>query len=342
MLLLEFVGLDRVADRFRHLLAFGVHDHAVRHDLLVGRHAARGAAFQQGGLEPAAMLVAAFHVDVRLPRCVVNDAALAQREGVRRAGVEPDVEHVGDFLPAFRRDAGAGKEIGVRRGEPSVHAGLLDGGLDVGVELVGLILGKRGSVRLALGVDEQRDRHAPIALARDQPVGPALDHRGEAVAASGREEFGIGDGLHRQFAQRLAGVDRFVHCDKPLRRGAADDGGFRAPGVGIADRRDAAREQVAALGEQADHFVIRLARLAALLARGDDDIETLERLGHIVRIATIRIDDLADLLRRVAGSDPDLEVILAVGRRGVHEAGTSVVGDMLAGKHRHRVLEERR
>ena len=341
VLFLELIRFDRVADRFRHLLAIGVNHHAVGDDMLVWRHAARGAAFQKRGLEPAAVLVGAFHVDVRLPRGIVDDAALAQSKGMRRAGIEPDVEDVGDLFPAFRRDAGAGEEICVRRGEPSVHAGSPDSGLDVRVELVGLLARQCGGVRLAFCVDEQRNRHAPVALARDQPVRPALNHGGETVAACRREELGVGDGLHREFAQRLAGMHRLVHRDKPLRRGAADDRCLGAPGVGIADRRDAAGEEVAALGEEADDFVVRLARLAALLAGRDDDVEALERFGHIVRIATIGIDDLADLLRRVAGGEPDVEVILAVRRRGVYEAGAGVVGDVITGEHRDSMLEER-
>ena len=37
-----------------------------------------------------------------------------------------------------------------------------------------------------LRVHEQRDRHAPGALARDAPVGPAFDHAGDALLAPGR------------------------------------------------------------------------------------------------------------------------------------------------------------
>ena len=36
---------------------------------------------------------------------------------------------------------------------------------------------------VALLAHEHRDRHAPGALARDHPVGPALDHAGDAVLA---------------------------------------------------------------------------------------------------------------------------------------------------------------
>ena len=50
-------------------------------------------------------------------------------------------------------------------------------------------------------LDEQRDRHAPGALAADHPVGALLDHRSDAVAALLRNEAGVGDGVHRELAQ---------------------------------------------------------------------------------------------------------------------------------------------
>ena len=55
-----------------------------------------------------------------------------------------------------------------------------------------------------LPVDEQRDRHAPGALAAEHPVGPLLDHRAEAVAAFLGHEASVGDGLHRELAERWA------------------------------------------------------------------------------------------------------------------------------------------
>ena len=39
-------------------------------------------------------------------------------------------------------------------------------------------------------VQEEGDRHAPVALARDAPVGTVGDHRVQARLAPGREEFG--------------------------------------------------------------------------------------------------------------------------------------------------------
>ena len=70
------------------------------HQRVVGRPAPRAASFQQGGLEPAAMLVRAFEIDVRRPGCVFTHLAVggAQGEGVGRARIEPDIEDVVDLL----------------------------------------------------------------------------------------------------------------------------------------------------------------------------------------------------------------------------------------------------
>ena len=86
----------RVAERLRHLAAVLVHGEAMGDDGVVGRAAARAAAFEQRGMEPAAMLVGAFEIDVGRPFEV---GPVLQREGVRRAGIEPDVEDVHDLVP---------------------------------------------------------------------------------------------------------------------------------------------------------------------------------------------------------------------------------------------------
>ena len=144
---------------------------------VVGRAAAGAAGLQHRGVEPAAVLVGALEVDARRPDAV---GAVAEREGVGGAGVEPDVEDVGDLLPVVVRvvvgeEAGLGVVL-----EPGVGALVLEGLLDAGVDgRVAQDLG--GAVGLAF--DEAGERHAPGALAREHPVGAGLDHREEAVAA---------------------------------------------------------------------------------------------------------------------------------------------------------------
>ena len=53
---------DRVAERLRHLAALLVEHEAVGQHHVEGRDAARAAALQQRGMEPAAMLVGAFEI----------------------------------------------------------------------------------------------------------------------------------------------------------------------------------------------------------------------------------------------------------------------------------------
>ena len=74
-------------------------------------------------MEPAAMLVGAFEIDVGRPFQV---GAVLQREGVGRARIEPDVENVGDLLP-FRRVVIAEKAFLGALGKPGIGALGLEG-----------------------------------------------------------------------------------------------------------------------------------------------------------------------------------------------------------------------
>src|ERR1019366_5242029 len=96
-------------------------------------------------MEPAAVLVAAFEIhhgvlaaiDLALDAGELREMnRVLQHEGVRRAGVEPDVENVVDLFPAVVR-ALAEETLGGPRLIPGVGALLLEGlddaDLDLGV-----------------------------------------------------------------------------------------------------------------------------------------------------------------------------------------------------------------
>ncbi len=141
-------------------------------------------------------------------------------------------------------------------------------------------------------VDEQRDRHAPRALAGEHPVGPPFDHRADAVAALLGDELDAGDLGQRDFAQRLAGFERaalvvpplaraaldrldrmgLVHRHEPLRGAAEDHLGLRAPrvGVGMLVVR-ARREQRAGLAQ------VRADRAVGGVELGVDDASPARR-----------------------------------------------------------------
>ena len=96
------------------------------------------------------------------------------------AGINPHIQRVvglgGGFGPCPAGRLERGPEFGGGFLEPDIRAVLLDqrGGVahDLGVE-----------DRVALRVVERRDRHAPGALARDAPVGPAFDGGLDAALA---------------------------------------------------------------------------------------------------------------------------------------------------------------
>src|SRR5204862_3210065 len=79
---------------------------------------------------------------------------------------------------------------------PGVGALLLEG---VGDALADLRILEDFGRAVGLLAHEHRDRHAPGALARDHPVGPAFDHAGDAVLAGGWHP-----ARRRDFAQRDA------------------------------------------------------------------------------------------------------------------------------------------
>jgi hypothetical protein len=98
------------------------------------------------------------------------------------AGIEPHVEGVADLvvLAGFGTEQLGGVEL-----EPGLDAFLLDALGDFFHQLDGARVQLAGFL-----VEEEGDRHAPVALARDAPVGAVGDHGVQARLAPGREELG--------------------------------------------------------------------------------------------------------------------------------------------------------
>ena len=89
--------------------------------------------------------------------------------------------------------------------------------------------------------DEERHRHAPLALARQRPVRPVGDHAVQARLAPAGIELRRLDAAQRGRAQRLRGLGavvprHVVHAGEPLRRRAKDDRRLVAPAVHVAVR----------------------------------------------------------------------------------------------------------
>ncbi len=121
----------RVAERLRHLAPVLVEREAVGQHDVERRDAAGAAAFEQRGVKPAAVLVGALEIHHGVVAAVLPAAdagegrkalRVLQREGVGRAGVEPDVEDVVDLLPVLarraRRESARGRRPRTRRRRP--------------------------------------------------------------------------------------------------------------------------------------------------------------------------------------------------------------------------------
>ena len=102
----DLLRRDDVAERLRHLLALLVQHEAVRQHDVVGRAAARAAAFQQRGMEPAAMLVRAFEIHDLVGAAVAHamDAGEAGKccgSSSVKACVEPESNHTSSTSSIF-------------------------------------------------------------------------------------------------------------------------------------------------------------------------------------------------------------------------------------------------
>src|SRR5690606_14698510 len=154
-------------------------------DRVVRCASARAAGFEQRGMEPAAMLVGAFEIDVRRP---LEVRPVLEREGMRGAGIEPDVEDVPDLRPAVLVVAAFQEPLLGAFRKPGISAFLLEGVKNAGVDHLVL-------ENFAILIDEYADGNAPGTLARKHPVGPLLDHGAKARLAGGGHEAGFVNGL---------------------------------------------------------------------------------------------------------------------------------------------------
>ncbi len=164
-----------IAERLRHFAPVLVEHEAMGEHDVERRAAARAAAFQKRRLKPAAMLVGAFEIHHDLVAAVrlaldMGEARemprIFQHEGMRRAGIEPDIENIVDLLPALVGEL-AEKALARARLVPGIGAFGLERLDDADIDL-GIVEDFDRTVRLFL--DEHRDRHAPGALPRDHPV----------------------------------------------------------------------------------------------------------------------------------------------------------------------------
>src|SRR5262249_60535297 len=137
---------------------------------------------------------------------------------VAASGAEPDVEPIVVLPPFVVVVIGLEEARGGASRIPGVGALLLEGAADARVDARVVEDLDRTVARLA---HEHGDRHAPGALARDHPVGSALDHAGDAVLALWRPPARDLGAFERAVAQRIARLGMAGRVRDPLCPGAA-------------------------------------------------------------------------------------------------------------------------
>ena len=268
------------------------------------------------------MLVGAFQIEIGTRAAfVAHGVRAAHHMPMGGAGIEPDIEGVGDL---FVLCSFLAEQLGCVELRPGLDAALLD--------TLRHLLHQLDGTRVQLAaflVQEERDRHAPGALARDAPVRAPGDHAVQARLAPGRDELGLLDGVQRAAAQRAAVVSDLVHTDEPLRRGAVDQRRLVPPAVHVAVLDRLVLEQRADLGELFDDRRVGLPDELAAEERQVRDVDTvaLHRAENVVILHAVVL----------AGA----EVVLAVGRRRVDDTGTGTGFHVVGQVDRGEALVER-
>jgi hypothetical protein len=185
----------------------------------------------------------------------------------------------------------------------------------------------------AVLVQEEGQRHAPAALAADAPVGPVRDHVVQARPAVLGVEAGLLDRLERELAQRLGrlvlceNAVALVHADEPLRGGAVDHRRLVAPAVWVAVGDALGGQQAFGMVERGDDVGHRLPDVAAA------------EEGEVRRVAAVALHRVQDVVVGHAVCDAGVEVVHAVGGRGVDEAGAVFRGRVVGQVDRRQAAE---
>ena len=168
----------------------------------------------------------------------------------------------------------------------------------------------------AVGAGVAGDRHAPVALAADAPVGTLLDHGANAVGGMRRIPLDV---LADLLASLLAQTG-LVHRDKPLVGGTEEHRMLAAPAVRIAVRDLLLEDQGAALAQELDD--VRVGLVGIHTAEGATGAKLLT--GVELAVVVDRHADVGDALLE-AGK----VVVDAVSGRVVDDTGTVIDTDVI-------------
>src|ERR1043166_4338059 len=258
----------------------------------------RGAPFgchrcQQRRLKPASMLVAAFEIHIR---GVSERLVLPQYGAMAYAGLKPHVHDVG-ALREVRRTARGTLDVA----KQFAHAAL-EPNVDAFLRHVLAELEDQFAVQqrlAAIAALQERQRNAPRALPRDDPVETLRDGTADTVLAPRRHPSNFLDLVQRALAQPPV-----VERDKPLLHRAKNDWVLAPPAMRIRMRHFRASRQCADAAQVLNNWSIRFE---------NELTRELPRFGGKHAAVVDRRK------RRQSVLLPDLEVFGAMAGRGVNE-----------------------
>ena len=325
-----------VAQAFAHLATLTIGGKTVGQQAFVGRTVVQSATQQQRAVEPASVLVVAFQVQVGFGAALVKGRAVigvfvaaAQDVLEGRTRVKPNLQNVSALGVVRCVVTWLVEDALYRLTAPCFNAALLH-------DVRGLIQNFHGAwMQLtAVFVQEKRHRHAPRTLARNAPVGTVGDHVAQTRFAVLRVEVGVVDGVQRQFTQRFVrlvgdesargffgGAVKTIHANEPLCGGAVDDRRFVSPAMRVAVGDGLRGHQAIGVlqGLQNDRH-------------GFPDVQTAKQ-RKVVGIAAVALHWVQDVGVLHAMRHAGVEVIDAVGRGAVDDAGAVVGGGVIGEVH---------
>ena len=305
----DFLWCHGVAQAFAHFATLAVGGKPVGEQALVGCTVVQGAAQQQRAVEPAAVLVVAFEVEVGfrplvMEGCTVVGVFVAATQHVLKGGaaVKPDFQDVGALGVSLRLVTRLAQDVFDCGAAPGLDAAVLH---DVGCLVQD---GHGAGVQFtAVFVQEKWHRYAPAALARDAPVGPVGNH----VAQAGFAVFGVEARFFNRIQSQLAkglgcfvfGEDAraFVHAHKPLGGCAVDHRRLVAPAVRVAVGNGVGCHQAVALAQNFNDA-----------GAGFPDVHAAKQ-GQVVGITAIALHRVQDVVVLQAMGHAAVEVVHAIG-----------------------------
>ena len=214
---------NNVAQGFVHCLAVAIYHPTVGQNSLVRslRLAASTDGSQQRGLEPSAVLIRAFQIQIGRPNVFI---LILHHRKVRGAGVKPTVQSIGLLHEVNAAAMGAGKALGQKLCGtlfvPHVGAVLTKQSGNTGN---GFVVENGLSAILAI---EHGNGQTPMTLTGDTPIGTLAHHLLNAVSSPLGQPFNLFTSLYRL-------VFEGVYRAEPLGSCTEDDGIFASPAVRI-------------------------------------------------------------------------------------------------------------